>query len=197
MGQVFQFLKSTIIGGLLVLVPLGLLGGIVAKSIAVARDAVEPAIAMLPFKTVGGVSLAVLVAILGLLLVCFLAGLLAQMALTRRLVDGVEQMILSKIPGYSLMKSVGENFVGVEESAGKRTLLVKLETSWQMGFLMDTLPDGRKVVFLPDAPNVMVGRLHIVASEHVEEILLPVSTALTALGGLGIGLSAKWPSANS
>lgn len=196
MGQVFQFLKSTIIGGLLVLVPLGLLAGIVAKSIAVARDAIEPALAMLPFKTVGGVSLAVLVAMLGLLLVCFLAGLLAQMALTRRLVDSVEQMILSKIPGYALMKSVGENFVGVEETAGRCTLLVKLETSWQIGFLMDTLPDGRKVVFLPDAPNVMVGRLHIFAPEQVEEIMLPISTALKALGGLGIGLGAKWPAAN-
>lgn len=197
MGKFYQFLKSTFIGGLLVLVPLGLLAFIVLKSIEVAHAAIEPVFTMLPFKSVGGVSLAVLAAVLVLLLACFLAGLLAQVALTRRLMDSIEQLILARIPGYALMKSVGENLVGMEGKAGRTTLLVTRDVSWQVGFLMDTLPDGRKVVFLPDVPNVMTGSLHIFASDQVEELSMPIATALGILGQLGVGLSEKWPAAVS
>ena len=197
MGRFYRFLKSTILGGLLVLLPLGLLVAIAVKGIEIARDAIEPVFKMLPFKTVGGVSLAVLAAILVLLLACFLAGLLAQSALTRRLLGRVEHLILSRIPGYALMKSMGENLVGVEGKEGRTTLLVKLDDCWQIGFPMDTLPDGRRVVFLPDVPNAMTGSLHIFAPDRVEELALPISTALSTLGRLGIGLSEKWPSSES
>ena len=101
-------------------------------------------------KSIGGVSLALAAAVLASLLVCFLAGLLAEAALTRRLIESVESLILSKMPGYSLMKTVGENLVGVEGSDRRKTVLVHLHDSAQLGFVMDELPDGRLVVFVPD-----------------------------------------------
>ena len=197
MGRFYRFLKSTILGGLLVLLPLGLLVAITVKGVEIARDAIEPLFKVLPFKTVGGVSLAFFAAILVLLLACFLAGLFAQSALTRRLVGSIEYLILSRIPGYALMKSIGENLVGVEGKEGRTTLLVKLDDCWQIGFLMDTLPDGRRVVFLPDVPNGMTGSLQIFATDRVEELALPISTALAALDRLGVGLSDKWPASES
>src|SRR5262245_53719707 len=106
MRSLFSFLKSTLIGGLLVLAPLAILGVIVAKAVEIGRAAVEPAIDLLPVKSVAGVSLTLLLALAALLLLCFLAGLLAQMALSRRLIQGVERAILSLVPGYALMKNV-------------------------------------------------------------------------------------------
>ena len=90
------------------------------------------------------------------------------------------------------MKSVGTSFVGME-GGGVRTVLVRFEASCQLGFLMETLPDGRQLVFVPGVPRAMVGTLHIVAPERVESLNLPVSTALDVLGRLGIGLSESWP----
>lgn len=197
MGRIYEFLKSTILGGLFVLVPLGLLAGIAVKAIEVAHAAIEPVFRLLPFKSVSGVSPALMAAIILFLAACFLAGLLTRAAITRRLVENVEYLILSRIPGYALMKSVGEDLVEVEGKQGRTVVLVRLEASWQLGFLMDTLPDGRRVVFLPDVPNGMTGSLHLFSPDRIEQLQLPIATTLDILGRLGIGLSAKWPAAET
>jgi hypothetical protein len=73
-----------------------------------------------------------------------------------------------------------------------KTVLVRFEGSWQLGFLMETLADGRHVVFVPGVPRALVGTLHIVAAERVQILAMSVSTALDALGRLGVGLRETW-----
>jgi hypothetical protein len=57
---------------------------------------------------------------------------------------------------------------------------------------METLADGRHVVFVPGVPRALVGTLHIVAAERVQILAISVSTALDALGRLGVGLRETW-----
>lgn len=188
MQAIYQFGKSTVIGGLLVLVPLVLLGYIVEKAVEVARDTIKPVLDLLPIKSVAGVSLALVVAILLLLLVCFLAGLIARMALTKRLVNGVESLILSNMPGYALMKTVGQDLIGAEREGGRKTVLVRMGASHQIGFLIETMSCGNKVVFIPNVPNTMNGSLHILTPDRVEDLGVSISKSLGVLGRLGIGM---------
>lgn len=113
MRRIYQFLKSTILGGLVVLVPVIVLVAIVAWAGDIALKAVLPVFAWLPDKSVGGVSLTLLSAVGGLVAVCFLAGLLAESAIIRSLGRHAERVALS-VPGYALMKNVGANQVGIE-----------------------------------------------------------------------------------
>jgi uncharacterized membrane protein len=124
--------------------------------------------------------------------VCFLAGLLAETAMLRGLGDRAERFAMM-IPGYALMKDVGTSFVGIEGKNPVKTVLVRLEATFQLGFLMDTLPDGRQVVFLPGVPRALVGTMHIVDADRVQLLDMPVSTALDTLGRLGVGLKSSWP----
>jgi hypothetical protein len=62
MRGIYRFLKSTIIGGLVVLVPLAVLGGILAWAIPIFLKVVVPVFEWLPDKSIGSVSLAVVVA---------------------------------------------------------------------------------------------------------------------------------------
>jgi hypothetical protein len=82
---------------------------------------------------------------------------------------------------------------GIEGKHPARTVLVRFESSWQLGFLMETLIDGRHVIFIPGVPRALVGTLHIVAAERVQLVAIPVSKALDALGRLGVGLREEWP----
>src|SRR5262245_19237077 len=191
--RIYQFLKSTVLGGLLVLVPVAALGYIVVQALEIAHKSIAPLLEWLPFKSVGGVSLALLLSILALVAACFVAGLLAETALIRGLTTRLERFILNSIPGYSLIKNVGEHLVGVEEQQLRKTVLVHMASSSQLGFLMETLPDGRLVVFIPAVPNVFAGSLHIVAADRVEVLAIPIAKALDVLGKLGVGLAAKWP----
>lgn len=187
MRQLYQFVKSTLFGGLLILVPLIVLGAVAAWAISAAVQTATPVVQWLPDKSIAGVSLLVVVIIGGLIAICFLAGLFAETALLRFFGDRAERIAMS-IPGYALMKSVGADFVGVHGKTALTTVLVRFEASWQLGFQMETLADGRVVVFIPGVPRALVGTLHIVSTDRVERLDLSVSAALDALGRLGVGL---------
>jgi uncharacterized membrane protein len=187
MRGIYRFLKSTMIGGLVVLVPVVVLGAIAIWAVQTALQVITPVFEWLPDKSIGGVSLTVLAAFGGLVAGCFLAGLLAETAIIRRLSAGAERLALS-VPGYALMKNVGASLVGIEGKHPARTVLVRFEASWQLGFLMETLADGRHVIFVPGVPRALVGTLHVVSADRVQPLAMSVSAALDVLGRLGVGL---------
>jgi uncharacterized membrane protein len=191
MRGIYRFLKSTTIGGLVVLVPLVVLGAIVVWAVQIALQVILPVFEWLPDKMVGGVSLTVLAAVLGVVVSCFLAGLFAETAVIRLLRERAERLALS-VPGYALMKNVGASLVGIQSKHPAKTVLVRFEASWQLGFLMETLPDCRHVVFIPGVPKALVGTLHIIAPERVQNMTMSVTAALDALGRLGVGLRETW-----
>jgi len=191
MRGVYRFLKSTMIGGLVVLLPVLVLVAIVGWAVDLAVKVITPAFAWLPDKSFGGVSLVVLIAFVGVVLACFLAGIVAETALVSGLGRRAERLALL-VPGYALMKRVGADLIGVEGKRPVRTVLVRLEASWQIGFLMDTLADGRHVVFVPGVPKALVGTLHIVDADRVQILAMSVSAALDVLSSLGVGLGELW-----
>jgi uncharacterized membrane protein len=197
MRSVYRFVKSTLIGGLVILVPLAVVLALVGWAIDVTRKAVVPVFEYLPDKSIGGVSLVVLFAIVGLVAICFVTGLFAQSALIRFVHDRAERFALRFVPGYALMKSVGVNLVGVEDKRPVKTVIVKFPSSWQFGFLMETLVDGRHVVFVPGVPRTSEGTLHIVETDLVQVLAMPVSSALDVLEQLGIGVCKVWPKEQS
>jgi uncharacterized membrane protein len=192
MGSIYRFFKSTLIGGLVVLVPMVVLGAIVAWVVQVAIQVIAPVFEWLPDKSIGGVSLTVVSAVIGLVVGCFLAGLFAETTIIRSLGERAERLALF-VPGYALMKNVGANLIGIEGKHPAKTVLVRFEGSCQLGFLMETLPDGRQVVFIPWVPKAIVGTLHIVEANQVHSVAMSVSAALDGIGRLGVGLRETWP----
>jgi uncharacterized membrane protein len=51
-----------------------------------------------------------------------------------------------------------------------RKALVRFPGSWQIGFVMDSLSDGRQVIFIPGVPRAMVGTLHILPDDQVQPL---------------------------
>lgn len=193
MRGVYQFCKSTIIGGLLVLVPVVVLGYIVVEAVNFVRKIIAPVIHWLPVQSVAGISLGLLLAVAALILVCFLAGLLAETALVRAAVGRLERFVLSNIPGYALMKNVGEQMIGLESENAQRTVLARFEASWQLGIQMDTLPDGRCAVLIPSVPHAFTGVLHILPADRVAPLDMPIAKTLEVFHRLGVGLHEIWP----
>lgn len=192
------FVKATVIGGLFVLAPIVILVILAGKAVSVAYETLRPLVAYLPFQDVAGVSIALVLGIAALIALCFVAGLLAHTALAAWLVRLIEGAVLSNLPGYSLMKSMGEGLVGVSNENGRRAVLVQFATTSQVGFLMDQLPDGRAVIFIPGVPSPWSGQLHVVAVEHYEMLNASVRETVEVLQKLGISsagvLSSRQPS---
>jgi uncharacterized membrane protein len=145
----------------------------------------------LPDKSIGGVSTTALAALGGLVGLCFLSGLFTETAIFRWLGDRADQLALF-VPGYAVMKHVGADLVGIERKQPVKTVAIRFEASWQLGFLMDLLADGRYVVFVPGVPRALVGTLHLVAPERVQILKMSVAAAMDVLSRLGVGCKDAW-----
>jgi hypothetical protein len=100
MKPLLIFVKSSIVGGLLFLVPLVVLVIVVAKAFDLAHRLAQPIASMLRVDSVDGVILSDLIAIASLVLLCFLAGLVARWSFGSRWVGKAEARLLWGVPGY-------------------------------------------------------------------------------------------------
>jgi len=183
-----RFVKATVIGGVFVIAPVALLVYIIGQTGLVAYRAVLPLMDWLPVNSVSSVSLALSATIAGLIGICFLAGLLAHTAAAKWLVQSIESAVLANLPGYSLVKSMGEGIAGVDGGSGRKAVLVRFDDRAQIGFLMDAAPDGRLVVFVPNVPSPWSGTLCVVSPDRVEMLTPPIRVVIDRLQRLGLGL---------
>lgn len=183
--RLVSFVKSTLVGGLFFLVPVVALVFVIGQAAAFAFQIVHPLVNWLPVKTVGTVSLAFLIVVLVLVLICFLAGLVARMAVSKWFVGSLERVILTFVPSYGLMKSMGQGLVGVAGDEPHPPVLVRFDDAQQIGFLMDTLADGRGVIFVPDVPTPWTGSLMLLAADRIEPLPFTTKQAIDCLRHLG------------
>jgi uncharacterized membrane protein len=183
--RLFNFIKSTVVGGIFVLVPLVLLCIVLGQAATFAYHIIHPVIELMPVKSAATVSIAFAIAILAIVLVCFLAGLLARTAVSRWFVGSLEQVILTFVPGYGLMKSMGQGWVGISGEEPHQPVMVRFDDADQIGFVMDTLATGQLAVFLPDVPTPWSGTLVFVGAERVTPLPLTTKEAIECLRRLG------------
>ena len=124
MKSIMSFIKTTLIGGLFFVIPLVLLALIIGKVLDVFRKLVAPIADKIPIEAIGGITISRIIALLILLLVCFIAGLFAHTKKIKEFRKWIETNILSHIPGYTLLKGMTESAAGIESDDLKDVVLV-------------------------------------------------------------------------
>jgi len=178
---------TTLIGGVVFLLPLVVVLLVVGQGLALTTRVAQPMIASLPHASVGGVALVTLAAAGLLVAMCFGAGMLARAAYGRALTDRFESRLQAVYPRYAVIKAMSQ---GLHGALGERVLqpvLVSFDDHQLVAFDIERLHDGRAVVFLPGAPDVWSGSVALVAPERIEALEVD-SVALTrSLQRLGQG----------
>ena len=178
---------TTIIGGLLFLVPVAFLGFMLTKIFGFMVVIAAPMAAWIAVDTVGGIALANLIAIVAIILVCFLAGLVARNALASGLVKTLESKVLMKIPGYTIIKGIKGGF-DKDESNHFKPVALKLGSAERIGFEIQKLADGRSMVFIPSAPNAFSGITQILPADQVIYLDVPVTQVMELAEKYGSGV---------
>lgn len=183
-----QFIKTTILGGILFLIPGVLLIVIFQHAHRIITKVGAPVIASLPFERVFGIAINDLLSIIVLLLICFLAGLIAMTPAASRTASLVERMFLSKVPVYDVAKIKLTTPLRFEGEGSLPTLLVRFDDQWQIGLEIER-KDNKVVVYIPGAPDPWAGAVSIVTEDRVT--LLPAGTqdTMIAFKQLGKGTS--------
>ena len=196
MKSIKEFFKATVIGGLMFLVPVVLVLVVLGKALQFAGKVAQPIARTLPVSHMGGVAMATLIAVAILLLIALLAGLAARTGPGRRVTHWFEESILGGMPQYRMVKSLAEGLTQLENGTGMRPVLMRGDEGWMLGYQMEELPNGWRVIFLPASPTPMSGNVIYVEAARVQLLDLAMGDAMQLVKRLGIGSAEKLRGAN-
>lgn len=187
MNNLAGFIKTTVIGGLVVIVPLAIIAFVAGDAVHTLIEVTRPLTTGFPFGAFVNALLAVLIAALVIVAICFVAGFLLSTFLGRTAKNWVETRVLERVPMYSTLRGLTQRFAGME-NADYPVVEADLFGSGSrvLGVLVDELVDGRKVVYVPSSPMVTIGQLHILSASHVTETDLSMAETIGCLSQMGL-----------
>jgi uncharacterized membrane protein len=171
MRKFAEFIKTTVLGGFLVLLPVVAVLALVGIAVATLIKIVTPIVGKLPIKTVGGLALATLLAVFFLLAFCFLAGLLVRMRMGQLVQKRVENLLLQRLPGYVMFKNLTRQLAG-QEGIEFAPALVDLYGSQArvVDLIVEEHADGKFTVFVPISPTATLGQVYLLPHANVERL---------------------------
>ncbi len=154
----FGFWKTTIIGGVIFLLPLIVLGALIGQLVPVVWTVAEALYGVIPLKTPGGIALLFGLVILILLILCFVVGLAARRSFVRRISDFFEKNITTLFPRYTIIKELMRGSLGGQDmKPNMKPVLVRFDDFQRVGYEMDRDPETLVAVYLPGAPDAWSG----------------------------------------
>jgi uncharacterized membrane protein len=189
MHSLYRFLKTTLVGGLVVLVPVAVCAYIIAAVVKAVLAGLAPIAAWLPDQSLGRIGVPGLGAMALVVAVCFLFGLLVRTAGGRALGNWVEGKLFNLLPGYELIKKITQQFAGTGEETLGTPVVIRLGDSRQIGFLVEEHTSGEVIVFIPAAPTLTFGTVHLISGEQVEKLNVRLPQVIDCITKVGMGSS--------
>lgn len=180
-------LKTTIIGGVLFLIPLVVLIFIAKKAFEFSKSVSVPLGRIFPMDRIAGVALPDILAVVLILAVCYLAGLVTRGKVVGKPFGRIDSFLTDVIPGYAVLKGTLSGFMDeTDADTVLRPVLVRLDDFDQLAFEVERFED-RSVVFLPGAPSAWSGSSVIVDGERITYLSLPPHQITGLLRVMGRG----------
>ncbi|WP_200978828.1 DUF502 domain-containing protein [Echinicola sp. 20G] len=186
MKLILDFVNKTLKGGLFFLIPLVLAYMLLGKAIHLIQPLANKLAGVMDPAQENFLDFSYIVAVILLVIICFVFGLMASSVIGADFVRWIENHILVMFPAYRLMKNTFESAAGITKNDKLPVVLVPID-GLMLAFLIDDLPDGDKLVFVPGSPDPWSGNLIIFKKEQVKETGLTQPEALRILKQTGIG----------
>jgi uncharacterized membrane protein len=182
MKRALAFLKATLLGGLIVVLPAWLAVLLVLKALGHLEIFVKPVSSHLP----QGAAHPRVIAILVLVGLCFLVGAAIQTAISRKAERAAERAVLEKIPGYTVLRSLASRLSDHAETVSFPAL-VEMEEALVPAFIVEQHSGNRCTVFIPSVPTPMAGSVYIIDNSRVHALDLPAVSVMQCISKWGGG----------
>ena len=149
--------------GLVVIVPLAVVLLLLAKVV----ELLQKAAAAMELESALGASVAIVLAIVLVLLACVAVGAIVRTRLGTLSFKKVEQVLLQHLPGYELLGNILKGFAKDQSAYPAVMLQLHGPGSAVFGLVMEEQDNGVLVVFVPSAPALTVGSVHVVERDRV------------------------------
>ena len=183
MRSLAEFVKTTLVGGILIVLPIYVAILLIAKATGGLLAVLKPVTATIPAT----VEFRQAAAILVLAAVCFIAGLIVRTGPGLRAKNACEAAILEKLPGYALLRGLAGRMAGQVDEPTFAPALAEIEDALVPALIIEELEDGSYTVLVPSVPTPMAGALYILPRGRVHPVDVPFATALKVFSKWGTG----------
>lgn len=180
------FFTGALINGLLVVVPLYLALLLLLKAMQSLVGLVRPLAALLP----DWMPAEDLLALLAVLVLCFLVGVAVRTPIGRVARERIEKSLFQRIPGYAVFRGLAQQLSGESRDGAWKPALVEIEDALVPGFIIEELDDGLLAVFVPSIPTPLAGAVYILHRERVHPLDIAFTSALQVVSKWGSGSKA-------
>jgi uncharacterized membrane protein len=188
MDRIKSFLKSTVTGGLLVVLPMAIFIFALKWIYGLVSGLISPLADRFPVDRGYQEVLVNGLVVFLILLVCFLVGVFVRTKLGMILYHQLETGLLKRAPGYSLIKDTVSQFLGAKKSPFSSVALAKIYGNETLVtcFVTDTHDDS-STVFVPTGPNPTSGNIFHLKTEYVYPLDVKVEDAMRTIISCGAG----------
>jgi len=187
-----NFFKTTLIGSLAAVLPLGLIFLLVRWIIVLIEKFLEPLVNLFNTSSRLSTIIVYLIMVASILTLFFFFGLFIRTQFGHILLRHIEQNYLMKIPGYKTAREIVQQFFGSSRSFFSEVVLVDIFGTGVLmtGFITD-YQESRKyiTVFVPTGPNPTSGLIYHLPKEKVFRSNVPVDAAIKSIISCGAGSS--------
>jgi len=188
MKQLGEFVKTTLISGLLVLFPLFASIYVIVLIIGFLTSLIKPLLQELvpESRHLLGITLLNAATILLLIGSCLVVGLVARTRIGATLAHSTSRL-LNAIPGYRMFVRVARILFDRNDASGT-PVVVQRDDSRRLGFMMEEIGNEEVVVFFPEAPGVVSGTVEIIKASLVERLNVPAVRVARVIATYGAGI---------
>jgi len=183
MKTVASFIKNTLIGGALIILPLALIAILLRHIVDIAHKILKPIASQISDNDFFPYMIAAVLVFLA----CFLAGLIIRTSPGRRFGAFLERRLYERVPGYKVLKAIGGGFLADSGDRGIQPAFVEIEEGLAPAFIMKKHADGSATVFVPTCPTPAVGSLYVFPGRKVHAVDVPMAKLVGCISAWGLG----------
>jgi uncharacterized membrane protein len=178
-----KFLVNTLVGGLLIVLPIYLTVLVLLKGMRSVVALVRPLAMLLPawLPAENLLSLALV------LVVCFLIGIAVRTRVGRILRHWMDRAVFERLPGYGLFRSLTQRLAGEGRENVWKPALVEIEEALVPAFIIEEVGDDRFTVFVPSVPTPFAGAVYVLSRDRVHPLDVPFAQAIKSISRWGSG----------
>lgn len=183
-----NFIKTTLLGGFLVLFPLLLLFLALSEIAGLLVSMAEPIADLFPADAFAKVSLPGVVATVLIVVASFAVGILMKSSWMRGVGNSLERSILCRIPMYKMLKTISAAFTNTDSTAFRPALVKSHDGGGEPCYVAEVHDNGMATVLLPWSPASFAGSVRIVRASDLQELDCSLDEFSMALSHMGVGV---------
>jgi len=187
-----KFLKTTLLGGLFILLPLMLLwvglkeiGGLLETMAAPIADLIADLFPPGMFDNLTAPGVIALLLIIGSSLILGLAAKSAWLSSIGRKFD---HSVLDKVPMYRMLKVISSSLVDTDSGDVSPALVADASGGGDPCYVIEEHEDGRATVLLPWSPASFAGSIKVVQQSDLQYLSCSLDEFSRSLSQIGVGV---------